>query len=54
MANLAFERTGDFWARALAIASATDFLQKFSHKGRDNDIEVKAQHEKFFTSVAPA
>jgi hypothetical protein len=46
---LSFAGAEDFWGRAAVIAMATDFLQRFSQRTREKDIEVEAQQGKLLT-----
>jgi hypothetical protein len=51
-ALLSFEKPGDFWARAAAVARATDFLQAFAQQPREKDIEVDVQQGRLLVEKA--
>jgi hypothetical protein len=51
-ATLSFDGAGEFWDRALAIAAATDYLQAFTQRSREKDVEVDAQQGKILSSAA--
>jgi hypothetical protein len=53
-ALLTLEESGDVWSQALAVAAATDFLQNFSQRPREKDIEVDIQQGKVLTGGATA